>query len=247
MNIVFQSFGCCYANQVTIIEQSAKGNTTNDITLYPPCVQRYMAINCPQISLSNNYCQNGTNVNVTISQGYVKFASIPTKLGGLPNMYSETSILTLQQVIVQALLQTSNPANTPTPQILFATNVQITNYTYYNGTVALTPSNGLSVADHSDYTDATNAEFWFNLVTVYGSETASKYNDIFIASQGFYGYVAVAYYGAPISVTSTTTHPNYFYAAEQFPLHPNTGSSYSFNIYITITCILCMVFTNILF
>ena len=250
-SIAFQAQGCCFGNQVTIIEQSPPNNYT--FTLLPPCVARYLSINCPNVSLSASYCTTGMNSDTTISQGMITFNKVPVGSAayktppGLPSVYSEQSILVLQGVISTALLSTYNSANYPYKQILLPLNIEISNYMYYNGTTPLTPSDGIAYTNKSDYLDANRAVFYFNVVTVYGNVTKMNYNTQFLSSPYFMGAITTAYGLTPNPVSppiiTSATGVGINYESDTFNTAHNTAyiNSYSGTVYVIVLLFVILI------
>jgi hypothetical protein len=243
---VFEPSGCCYANQFIIAQQTPKGSSPENITILPPCVQRYNYMQCPQVSLSDNMCTYGANQNVTVIQGFVELKDKPTaggKLGpGFPDVYDKVSVVNLQGAISTALsFAASGVIKLP------AINVQITNYSYFNALGnSLTPTSGSGISpDQSDYANAESAQFWFNVVLVYSSVEEAEVNNLFIGSSTFKTIIGIAY-GLPaakVDAYSTTGTP-YFFQAEPFDTtHTSSaGVGAPFSLAVTgVSVLLCFV------
>ena len=213
--VVFAQQGCCYANQISIVEQTPTSNTS--YVVLPPCVARYLTLQCPVISLSDSFCVNGTNSNTSIVSGYVTSAATPITL---PDMYVKNSVLNLQGVIAATLA-----ANTGAGfQVMNALNIEISNYEYYNSTGQMISSAvGLPDVNLTDYTDAVSGKFFFNVVQVYGSVSVGASNEAFINSPYFSGGIATGY-GLDSSLVTAAATTNNFYVAERFDT-THSGSS----------------------
>lgn len=241
LNVVFAQQGCCYANQISIVEQTPTSDTS--FTILPTCVARYLTVRCPTISLSNNFCVNGTNSNTSIVSGYVTItATSPV----LPNAYNKNSILNLQGVIAATL-----SANTGAGfQVLNALNIEISNYEYYNATNMISSPDAIPDADFSDYSDALSGKFFFNVVQVYTDPSVAAANEAFINTPYFSGGIATGYNLNAADVSAAGTSNN-FYVAERFDT-THSGSSGSVfsqhNSLVTLTVIfITMLGTRYLF
>lgn len=202
---LFGSQKCCFANQVAIIEQTP--TSPNNTVLLPPCVARYLNATCPQVSLSDSFCTNGTNSNTSILSGFV---TINSAAPVLPNMYNKSSVLYLQGVIAEAV-QTYNTA--VTFQIVTALNVEISNFVYRDASGAqLTTTDGINAPGWTDYYGAASGTFYFNLVQVYLSPTDAQLNAQFLSSPAF-GQVVTGAYSAP---AATGFQQAYYYPAQRF-------------------------------
>lgn len=203
--LTFKSQGCCYANQIIIAEQTV--TSPNETVTLPACVSRYLNITCPEVSLSNSFCTNGTNSNTSILSGFVQItASAPV----LPNVYNQTSAMYLQGVIAEAL-QTYNTA--VDFQIVTALNVELTDY-YYSAAdgTQLTSDDGIAPEGWTDYLNAASGTFYFNVVQVYLSAADSQLNAQFLASPAF-GQVVAGAYGAPVATDYSGAN---YYVAQRF-------------------------------
>lgn len=224
-NFAFSTYGCCYSNMVIIAEQTVKNPSV--ITLLPPCVQRYLYLTCPKVSLSTSFCTNGTDSNVTFIQGFLYFTKIPSILAKfgpyLPNAYNQTSITNLQGIISSSLMQ--NPLVNTIQVMLPAINIQITNFSYYNETAGmLTTTTGIASPNEEDYIYATSAKFWFNVVQVYSNSDLANINNQYMNTDSFTKYIAGAYGLADTDVITKSENPIPFvYTAEPF----NTAHSSS--------------------
>lgn len=250
--VAFEPSGCCFANQFMIAQQTPTGNQPENITILPPCVQRYNYMNCPNVSLSGSMCTHGANQNSTIIQGYIEIKTKPSGLSKLgpyfPDVYDHVSMVNFQGVISTAI--SKNPAAAG-QIILPSINVQITNYSYYNLTgSSLTPDTGSGISpDQSDYKDAKSAKFWFNVAMVYSTESQAAINNAFLGTSEFKQIVGAAY-GLPsaeIDAYATTSVP-YFYQAEPFnTAHTSSavacvraGSSLSLLVGTMLMCLLVL-------
>ena len=222
--------GCCYGNEVIIVEQTPTSNTT--FNLLTPCVSRYLTLQCPQISLSK-ICTDGINTAVSFAPGVITFNSVPPGSmtyktpPGLPNVYSPQSVLAFQQVISTAFLQAANPANTPSKELLFLYNIEITNYMYYNGTTELSLANGTSPHDQFDYKEANRATFYFNVVQTYASDTTWQENLQYMNNPAFGGFIASAYGLVPPAVAAKANGTGVYYNANPLDTAHNSGSTVS--------------------
>lgn len=136
---LFQSFGCCFANQISMLAQNQYNDS--NVQFFPPCLMRYLSINCPSLN-STSFCVSGANANMTVVlSGRVTIRKCfggTCFAPGIPNVYSNlqpiqtpqpvlntfSGILSLQGIIAKALGLPGGSKG--------ALNVQILNYAYYD-------------------------------------------------------------------------------------------------------------------
>jgi len=181
--------GCCAANQIAMIAQAqtnssatATYNTnmkSQAVRMMPPCLMHYLTSTaCPSVDVGN-FCSRGANGNLTTFSGTIQLndarAANP-KSKPLPNIYVEADVLFLQGVIGYGLPGSfSNPKTHAS-----ALQVEITDYAYFNDTVAnqspktqITPPKNNYWPAGGDYALAKSALYKFRFV-VQGLDQAAS-------------------------------------------------------------------------
>jgi hypothetical protein len=91
---MFSSYGCCWANDLAIFEQTLN-------IMMPPCMMNYFADNCPNLSPATFFCTSGMISDVGTIDASVLMNT--TLQFGLPNMYNSQSVLNLRAVLASPL------------------------------------------------------------------------------------------------------------------------------------------------
>mmetsp|Transcript_7954 Transcript_7954/g.13202 ORF Transcript_7954/g.13202 Transcript_7954/m.13202 type:complete len:507 (-) Transcript_7954:231-1751(-) len=227
-------FGCCAATGISMLFQNQIGGLAAagsggsvDPKFFPPCLLQYLKDSCPQVALTE-FCTNGSIATTSTVLGSVVIPRVDSQAPGVyefPNVYNKTSVLTLMGIISQVLVTYGfggSPYNfvKDTPF-----QVQITDYIYYNGTVALTPTGGQMYSSPygGDYDAATSGNFTFQLVMQDVNASTAQALYALLANPQFAQTVGYVYTGqSPNAATGQVDSFPYFFDAN--PLDVGTAA-----------------------
>jgi hypothetical protein len=200
---LFSATGCCTANILGMLQQSPVPPTQPK--LLPPCFLSYLNGYCPGVNLTT-FCRTGATADLSTFTATIQIPNCPTcptasggQLKAFPNMYLQSSVLTLMGVVAAAFGST-NATFTIEPYKLSPSlpfNVEIIDFVYYDSAgVRLTPDDGtVAQPSWSDYEGAAYGVFTFQPVlnNVNSAQISSLYNAVL--NPYFAGTFSKAYAG----------------------------------------------------
>ncbi|KAJ1438160.1 hypothetical protein B484DRAFT_444794 [Ochromonadaceae sp. CCMP2298] len=228
--------GCCAATGITMVQQNqvkalsaAASGTPLDPTLFPPCLLQYLQSDaCPVIL--DDYCTEGsiaTTASLTGTFVVPRVATPPPPGIPFPNMYSKTSVLYLQGALSKVLNTFGFGVAPYFFSVAYPFKIQIIDFTYYSGDVALTPTDGgIYSPSQGDYTAATSANITFQLVMQDVNAATAAPLQAFIASPNFLLGLAVAFTGG-YDTTNFTSAVGDAAVYDPVPLDVSKSSAYS--------------------
>jgi hypothetical protein len=177
--------------------------------IIPPCAQKYIAMQCPAVDV-RTLCDKGAQDTVsTISGTITLLASTQTVPPSLPNMYEVFSTLTLGGYLEAALTVTFDNLGYPSLGLnyLRPLQVEIYNYTYFNGSDVLSSLTGDPLATpDSDYLGATGGTFYFVFVLANVDNTTAAAVQEAVNDPYFSNLVAnIGGYASAIALSSDPT------------------------------------------
>jgi hypothetical protein len=235
----FNTTGCCFGNQAAMLLQSQTNQSAltdhHALHMFQPCLMRYLTTTCGYTD-PYNFCTDGANGNMTTIRGSVVMGErtdVRNNPPKMPNVYDVDDVATLQGVLAYGILWDND---SPTKQA--AMNVEITNYAYFNSTIAnqgpatqLTPESG-ELYDHpfgGDFTSAHSARYDFQIVFQDKNKAESDaLLDDFVNKQACStggdsnSLLQLAYAGANAACVDVVSEPGLF-VAEPIMLSPNSA------------------------
>lgn len=213
----FSTLGCCWANDLTILEQNPK-----QPVFIPPCVMDYLSNKCPTLPSSTYFCTTGLISDVgTINAQITLNLTLPTKL---PNLYIKNSDLQFRTILA-------------TPLDYLAVNIQIISFRYYDA------NDNLIVT--KDISTAASGIFDFGIVVAYIDNITLATNALFVDGPGYEAVLQGIYQTAPTNI-HVVVQDSVYYKADPFIFPDNSsmklGCSFVFALFLATCLSLTFVF-----
>jgi hypothetical protein len=239
----FSPYGCCFGNQVAMLQQNQGDDDRLRVKLFPPCLQRYLQYNCPTLS-ATDFCTKGSLANVTVVNATVTLGSVedPLGQGELPNVYDMKSLMQFQSVLIQSLkvgcMDTSEynmlGFDSERPY-----QVEVLGYEYFGKR-----GEHISTADGfpfdlsgGDYTDAAIGKYHVAFVVSGVNDYTSRVLLECIRNTSYTESVGLAYTSQATSISITSNH---VYNADPILTYKNSASQkFSIRVVTVLSMLIC--------